>query len=102
MYNEQFKLLKILSVAVKLNILNGVIKKVKIALGAVAPTVIRASLAENYLKDKLLNKNVIAGAIELIKKESKAIDDIRSNSGYRNDMTGVLFGRGFAMILDQL
>lgn len=71
-------------------------ENIRIALGAVAPTVIRASRTESYLEGQPLTEEVIARAGQLIREESRAISDIRSTEEYRNEMTGLLLMRGLA------
>jgi len=83
------------SVAVDTSIRDGVIESIKIALGAVAPTVIRASATEEFLAGKKIDKTTIVKAIQIIKSEATPIDDIRSLADYRREMVGVLFKRGF-------
>lgn len=84
------------TVAACLVIREGLIEKIRIALGAVATTVIRASRAESYLEGKPITEEVIARAGELVSEESRAISDIRSTEEYRNEMTGLLLMRGLA------
>jgi CO/xanthine dehydrogenase FAD-binding subunit len=84
------------TVAACLVIREGLIENIRIALGAVAPTVIRASRAESYLEGHSLTEEVIARAGQLISEESRAISDIRSTEEYRNEMTGLLLMRGLA------
>ncbi|MBD3233982.1 MAG: xanthine dehydrogenase family protein subunit M [candidate division Zixibacteria bacterium] len=82
------------SVAANYSMQNGTITNVRIALGAVAPTVIRAPRTEEYLSGKELNDNVLSTAAKLIKEEAKPISDIRSIADYRREMVGVLLKRG--------
>lgn len=82
------------SVAVNASIQNNIVEDIKIALGAVAPTVIRASETEKYLAGKYLDNDVLTEAVEIIKSEARPIDDIRSLAEYRREMVGVLFKRG--------
>jgi len=89
------------SVAACLEMAAGRVRKARIALGAVAPTVVRAFQTEAFLQGQRLSAKAIAKAVQLVKAESQAIDDIRSNAEYRKDMTGVLLGRGLSMIQDQ-
>ncbi len=88
------------SVAANYSMQNGIVKEVRIALGAVAPTVIRAPRTEAYLLGKELNDGVLSTAAELIKEEAKPITDIRSIAEYRREMVGVLLKRGFNGILE--
>ena len=69
---------------------DNVIKDIKISAGAVAPTVLRAVQTEEFLLGKTLDTELIGAAEEIIKSEVTPIDDIRSNSGYRRDMAGIL------------
>jgi carbon-monoxide dehydrogenase medium subunit len=68
-------------------------KDVKIALGAVAPTVIRATNAENILKGKTLTDELLTRAGEAATQESKPISDLRASAEYRREMVAVLTRR---------
>lgn len=66
---------------------------VKIALGAVAPTVIRARQTEKFLLETTnLNAAAVKHACEIACRESRPITDVRSNTEYRSEMCGVLLG----------
>lgn len=82
------------SVAACLDLQGGTVSSCRIALGAVAPTVIRARKTEAFLLGKRLDSAVIAQAGRIAASESKAITDLRSAAGYRNEMVGVLVSRG--------
>jgi CO/xanthine dehydrogenase FAD-binding subunit len=66
---------------------------IRIALGAVAPTIVRTHKTEQLLKSKNLTEDLIAEAENLITTECVPITDVRSNKKYRQAMTGVLLGR---------
>ena len=78
------------------------VEEARIALGAVATTVIRAEKAEELLKGKKLSDELIAEAGRLTTEASKAITDIRSNAEYRDEMAGLLLTRGLKDILKSL
>jgi CO/xanthine dehydrogenase FAD-binding subunit len=59
------------------------IKDVRIALGSVAPTVVRATRTEDALRGKKLDEATIAAAETLLATEIAPIDDIRSTARYR-------------------
>lgn len=80
----------------------GKIASVKIALGAVAPTVIRATRTEDFLTGRDLSESSIAGACDLVKSEARPIDDIRSTEEYRREMVGVLLRRGLEEMAGQV
>ena len=64
-----------------------------LALGAVAPTAIRAKAAEDILRGKKLEDKVIEEAAEAAMGESRPISDIRSSAEDRKNMVGVLTRR---------
>jgi len=86
------------SVAVNLSMRKNNIDDIKIALGAVAPTVIRAYQTEKFLLGKELNQHNISRAGEILIDEARPIDDIRSLAEYRKQMVGVLLKRGLREI----
>lgn len=73
---------------------------VRIALGAVAPTIVRAYKTEALLKNQVISEELIKQAVELVKTESSPISDLRSNEEYRRAMTGILLERFLGKIVD--
>lgn len=65
----------------------------RLALGSVAPTVIRIPAAERVLKGACLDMDLIAKAAELAEQASSPISDIRSTIDYRRSMVKVLVRR---------
>jgi CO/xanthine dehydrogenase FAD-binding subunit len=63
---------------------------VRIALGSVAPTVVRATLTEDLLRGKPLDTASIAVAVKALMSEIAPIDDIRSTARYRARVAGNL------------
>jgi CO/xanthine dehydrogenase FAD-binding subunit len=61
----------------------GVVKEVRIALGSVAPTVIRARRTEEALRGRRLDAAAIDNARRALLSEIAPIDDIRSTARYR-------------------
>ena len=82
-----------------LSIEKNTIKEASITLGAVAPTIIHASEAEQYLIGKFLSKEVIQIASELIEKATRPITDVRSSDVYRRKSVLVLSRRALESIL---
>ena len=76
------------------------IKSASIALGAVAPTIIRAGEAEKYLVGKTLRNEVIEEAARLTMNSCKPIDDIRSSAAYRSEMVRVCTLRALNSLRD--
>jgi CO/xanthine dehydrogenase FAD-binding subunit len=62
---------------------SGVISDIRIALGSVAPVVMRAVTTENALRGVAVTPTVITAARETLAREIAPIDDIRSNARYR-------------------
>jgi CO/xanthine dehydrogenase FAD-binding subunit len=59
------------------------VKDVRIALGSVAPTVVRATRTEDVLRGKILDQETISWAALTLTSEIAPIDDIRSTARYR-------------------
>ena len=66
---------------------------VRIALGAVGPTPLRAVSAENHLKGQRLTSAIIVEAAALAADDAKPIDDVRAGANYRKEMVRVLTQR---------
>ena len=71
-----------------------------ISLGAVAPTIVRATDAEAYLVGKALDDEVIQHAATLAVQAASPIDDIRSSAAYRRAMVATLTARILTQIRD--
>ncbi len=65
----------------------------RIALGAVAPTIIRAPQAEAYLEARALTPEAMAEAGRIAVGEARPIGDFRASAGYRRDLIAVLTKR---------
>src|SRR5688572_28696986 len=92
--------ISIIDVALVLDIQNGSIKSAALALGAVAPTILRAPEAERYLVGKHLTNDVLEEAARLTMLSCKPIDDIRGSAAYRSEMVRVCTLRGLKLIRD--
>lgn len=65
----------------------------RIALGAVAPTVIRAPRAERCLEGCSINAEAMVEAGRIAAGEARPIDDFRASADYRRDLIAVLTRR---------
>lgn len=68
-------------------------EEARIALGAVAPTPIRAVGAERVLAGKQVNEKCAQSAGEAASREAHPITDVRATAEYRRTMVGVLTKR---------
>lgn len=70
----------------------------RIALGSVAPTIVRAAEAERYLQDRSLDEHTIETAARLASQVATPIDDIRGTAEYRREVTYVITRRALEAI----
>ena len=69
------------------------VKDIKIGLGAVAPTPIRAKLTEGQLKGKVLNESLLDEICLNTSSEACCISDVRCTAEYRDRLIGILVKR---------
>lgn len=74
----------------------GTCREPRIALGAVAPTVVRALEAERYLSGRVLDACAMAEAAVLAVTAAKPISDFRASADYRRELVEVLTRRALA------
>ncbi len=70
----------------------------RIALGSVAPTIIRAREAESSLRGASLTEQVVAQAADLSAQAASPITDIRSGAGYRREAARYLVRRALTAL----
>lgn len=70
----------------------------RIALGSVAPTIVRAEGAEALLGDGALDPDIIAAAATAAAEGVRPIDDLRATADYRSDQVDVVVRRGLSAI----
>ena len=85
----------IASLALNLEVKQNKIIQIRIAMGSVAPTPIRLTTAEEFLKDKEINSKLVEEAMYRMRKEVEPISDIRASAEYRRYISGILFKRAF-------
>jgi len=90
-----------INAAVALTMAKGTCQEARIALGAVAPTVIRVKKAEGILKGKAIDQNIIEEAAKAAAEETRTITDIRSTAEYRREMARVLTKRAIGKALER-
>ncbi|RPI84385.1 MAG: hypothetical protein EHM41_13525 [Chloroflexi bacterium] len=79
---------------------DAVIESASISLGSVAPTIIFAEEAMQYLSGRKLDEVTINHAAELAAKAAAPIDDVRSSSAYRSEVVRVCVKRCLQTVSD--
>lgn len=77
------------SVAVGARVDGGRLSGVRVAMGSVAPTPLRARHVEAALEGKPLDAATIAAAVEAAAEDAKPIDDVRASAWYRGHLVKV-------------
>ncbi len=90
----------LVNAAVVLSMEAGCVAEARIALGSVAPTVVRARDAEASLAGCTLDEAAIERAAERAARSAVPISDIRGGAGYRQQMVQVLVRRALLSIRD--
>ncbi len=78
---------------------DGTCQQVRVAMGAVAPTVIHAKKAESILEGKKATRELVAGAVDALMAEVKPVDDQRATAWYRMKAARVLATRALEQVL---
>jgi carbon-monoxide dehydrogenase medium subunit len=73
---------------------------VRIVLGAVAPTPIRAKNAEALLRGRKIDGELIERAAQAAVEESRPISNVRASAQYRREMVRVLTRRALTQAMD--
>ena len=79
----------------------GVIRRAAISLGAVAASPLRASAAEDVLRDTSAPPNAIDEAERLVREAAQPFEDTRGSIEYKRHLAGVLFRRALAVAMDR-
>ncbi len=92
--------ISVINVAVLLTRAAETVTKAVITLGAVAPTIIHAKSAEQFLTNKPLTKETIEEAAALAAQDATPIDDLRSSAAYRKEMVRVITRRSLNQLAE--
>ncbi|HEY5983745.1 MAG TPA: FAD binding domain-containing protein [Anaerolineales bacterium] len=90
--------ISVVNVAVVLGIEGAKVQRAAVALGAVAPTIVRAPEAEDYLIGHSLDEATILRAAEITRDASRPIDDLRGSAAYRREMVRILTARALKAV----
>jgi carbon-monoxide dehydrogenase medium subunit len=92
--------ISLVNLAVVLTIRRDTVTSASLAFGAVAPTIVRAPEAEDFLVGKPLTEDVMQEAAGRAAAATRPIDDLRSSASYRREMARVITVRGLKSIRD--
>lgn len=93
--------ISVVNAAVVIKSSNDSIIEARIALGSVAPTVVRAVEAEHYLIGKELTEEVIQQTAELAEEAASPIDDLRGSKNYRSLMVRTCTSRALRKLAER-
>ena len=92
--------ISVVNAAVVLRFDGDTVRAAAIALGSVAPTIIRTPTAEQALLNRPLTPEAIREAARLASLTPTPIDDIRSTAEYRTEMVRVIVSRALRALAD--
>lgn len=88
----------LVNMAVALRLDGGRAHEVRVALGAVAPTAVRAREAESLLEGQELSNELVMEVEQTVRAEVRPISDWRASEEYRRRMSGLLVRRALERI----
>ncbi|MHA1582351.1 MAG: FAD binding domain-containing protein [Candidatus Baldrarchaeia archaeon] len=94
--------LSIVSVATLVVVEDDVFKDVRIALGSVAPTPVRAKKTEDRFRGLSATKDVVEKNCVWVVEDISPISDVRASAEYRKEMSIVLTKRALIEALDEV
>jgi len=80
---------------------DGVLRNVRVAFGAVAPTPIRGLKTEAALEGRTLDDVVLEAAIEAAQSDIHPISDVRASDWYRRELVGNLLRRMLSHVYER-
>jgi CO/xanthine dehydrogenase FAD-binding subunit len=91
----------VVTVAARVQRADGVVSEARVALGAVGPSVIRASAAEERLVDSPGDRAAIEDAVDAAVAATDPVDDAVASAWYRRKMTAVHVRRALESVLGE-
>jgi carbon-monoxide dehydrogenase medium subunit len=91
----------VVGVASQVSIADGVCRKARIALAAVAPTPVRATAAEQALEGRPLTPQAIGRAADLAVEAARPISDQRGSAEFRRHLVRILTRRTLTIALER-
>jgi aerobic carbon-monoxide dehydrogenase medium subunit len=87
------------AVAALAEVQDGICQRLRVAIGAAAPTPIRAIAVEDALQGKPITAATIQAAAEAVAAEVDPLDDFRGPADYKRDMAVVFTRRALTQVL---
>ena len=81
---------------------NGICKKCRLAIGAVAPVPLRLKKVEAMVEGRKIDSDLLLHVGTTVEKEVRPITDVRSTEEYRRTVSGVLVRRAIGQALDMI
>ncbi|MFN8513446.1 MAG: FAD binding domain-containing protein [Chloroflexia bacterium] len=88
----------VINVALVATLVEGIVREARIALGSVAPTIVRATAAETWLIGKALDETTCSEAGQLALEAAAPIADVRGSADYRRTTLANLVAAGLRRI----
>ena len=80
---------------------NGLVRRARLALGAVAPTPVRVPEAEARIEGRRPDEETLAGAAEIARAAADPLSDVRASAEFRYHLVNVLSKRALQAALAQ-
>ena len=87
------------SVAALARVENGVCQEIRVALGAVGPTPVRATAVEAALQGQQVTPDAVRAAAEAVADQVDPLTDFRGSADYKRDMAVVFTRRALEQVL---
>jgi carbon-monoxide dehydrogenase medium subunit len=81
---------------------DGICRKCRLAVGAVAPIPRRLNSVEKTMEGRAIDKDLLSRVVQMVELEVAPITDVRSTASYRRSMSGVLVKRAVQAALGRL
>lgn len=93
--------ISVVNAALLLSFADGLVSEARVALGCVAPTVLRATSIETFLVGKRLDPQICQEAARLVSQNCAPIDDVRGSASYRLLSLTNLLAYGLTSLAEQ-
>jgi xanthine dehydrogenase iron-sulfur cluster and FAD-binding subunit A len=92
--------ISVIDAAIVLTLDGEIVTDARITLGCLAPTIVRATTVEDFLRGKRLDPDVRERAGLLARQDARPIDDIRGSAAYRLSTLSTLISEGLRRLAE--